>query len=75
MITAESHHGPETEPNWPIVHITFAIGHLRSAQDMLAAMRLQNGQEERLLLLVHEAEQRLLTVQQEVLGRKAEGLV
>lgn len=75
MNNAERHHGPETEPNWPVVLITFALGHLRSAQDMLADMRLQEAQEERLRLVLHEVEERLLTAKQEALVRKAERLI
>jgi len=51
--------------------ITTAVDHLRTAQEHLAAIRLQDAQVERMRLLAHEAEQRLLTTQLEAPGQYA----
>lgn len=49
--------------------MTAAVDHLCTAQEYLAATRLQDAQTERIRLLLHEAEQRLLTATQEAPGR------
>jgi len=46
-----------------------AVTHIRCARDELIATRLQDEQRERISALLREAEQRLLTAQQEAQGR------